>query len=105
MTAYQDVRVALQQKLERLQARMGKIQTNLRETPQPDSQEQALDRENDEVLERLEDSGREEISLIQAALARIDAGAYGICTACGAEIASERLSALPYATTCISCAQ
>ncbi len=46
-----------------------------------------------------------EIRQIEAALKRIDEGAYGICRACQAEIDPERIEALPYTTLCISCAR
>ena len=105
MTQYEDIRSALQHKLEELQRRIGKIERNLRETPEADSEEQALGRENDEVLERLDDSGREEMKMIEAALAGMDAGTYGICTRCGETISSQRLRALPYTTVCIKCAR
>ena len=42
---------------------------------------------------------------IDAALARIDAGTYGICTNCGKPIGEERLEALPWASLCIDCAR
>lgn len=38
---------------------------------------------------------------IDRALARLDAGTYGICERCGRPIAPERLEALPFATLCI----
>jgi RNA polymerase-binding transcription factor len=57
------------------------------------------------VLERLDKSGREEIQMIEAALARMDAGTYGICVSCGGTISSQRLAALPYTTACITCAR
>lgn len=105
MTSYDDIRTTLQHKREALQKRLGKIQHNLRTTPEPDSAEQALDRENDEVLEQLDGSGRAELEMIDAALGRMDAGTYGICITCGDTIALERLTALPYATACIKCAK
>lgn len=40
---------------------------------------------------------------INAALARLDAGTYGICENCGKPIHPARLEALPYATMCIAC--
>jgi RNA polymerase-binding transcription factor len=40
---------------------------------------------------------------IDAALARIDAGTYGKCVNCGAQIPEERLEAMPWATLCIDC--
>ena len=104
MMQYDDIRSALQHKLEQLRQRLGKIEQNLRETPEPDSEEQALGRENDEVLERLDNSSRKEMARIEAALARIAAGTYDVCAHCGAPISAQRLQALPYTTTCIQCA-
>jgi DnaK suppressor protein len=40
---------------------------------------------------------------IDAALARIEAGTYGICTNCGEEIPLQRLEAYPWASLCIAC--
>jgi DnaK suppressor protein len=42
---------------------------------------------------------------INAALERIADGTFGRCTACGSVISEERLSALPYAPTCVRCAR
>ncbi len=38
---------------------------------------------------------------VDAALARLEAGEYGLCRVCGREIGAERLEAVPYATLCI----
>lgn len=59
-----------------------------------------LDEEIDDTLE--ENSGHV-LAEIDEALARIDAGTYGVCVGCGREIALERLEAIPYATQCIDC--
>lgn len=40
---------------------------------------------------------------IDAAVARLDAGLYGVCQACGQPIATDRLDARPVASTCIAC--
>ena len=40
---------------------------------------------------------------IDRALAKIDAGTYGICEKCGNPIPKERLKALPYAALCVQC--
>src|SRR5262245_28942761 len=103
MTDYQALRVTLQQKLEQLRQRLGKIERDLRQPSDPDSEERAVSRENDEVLERLDDNTRKEIVQLQEAIARIDAGTYGRCTKCGDPIAPQRLQALPYTLTCIKC--
>ncbi len=49
---------------------------------------------------------REEIrlGLIRSALARMDAGSYGMCEACESEIPFERLLVFPEATGCGNCA-
>ena len=41
---------------------------------------------------------------IERALSRLDDGTYGSCESCGGAIALERLEAIPFATTCFSCA-
>ena len=43
------------------------------------------------------------IGQIDAALARIEAGTYGRCTGCQAEIPQERLELRPFAGTCVTC--
>lgn len=69
-----------------------------------DFAEQATARENDDVLRAIADESVNEINLIKAALARIEAGTYGECSACGEDIAAERLAAVPYTTLCVKCA-
>lgn len=41
---------------------------------------------------------------VDAALARLDDGTYGVCTGCGSPIAPARLEARPAARECIACA-
>jgi len=65
-----------------------------------DTATETYDRELDYTLE--ENSGHV-MSEIEAALQRIEAGTYGICTNCGKQIPEERLEALPWATLCIDC--
>jgi len=47
---------------------------------------------------------REHLAEIDAALERLDEGAYGTCTRCGRHIAQARLEARPSARLCIECA-
>lgn len=44
-----------------------------------------------------------ELAMIDAALARIEAGAYGECIDCSAHIPAPRLKASPEASRCIAC--
>ena len=51
----------------------------------------------------LREHTRTAVAAVEAALARLDAGTYGTCTACGRAITPERLEALPTAALCIEC--
>jgi DnaK suppressor protein len=65
-----------------------------------DTATETVDREIDYTLE--ETDGRL-LAAIDTALARIEDGTYGTCVNCGAQIAPERLEAMPWATLCIDC--
>ncbi|HUF96085.1 MAG TPA: TraR/DksA C4-type zinc finger protein [Acidimicrobiia bacterium] len=58
--------------------------------------------ERTEVL-GLVDSIKGQLDDVDAALARIEAGKYGICANCGKEIAQARLEARPESILCIDC--
>jgi RNA polymerase-binding protein DksA len=98
------VREGLEQRLEQLQTRVAKIEGHLRQPGHPDFAERATEAENDEVLERLDESELQEIDQIRGALERIAVGTYGSCSRCGETIAEERLQIVPYALTCVGCA-
>jgi RNA polymerase-binding protein DksA len=49
----------------------------------------------------LEGGAEKVVRLIDEALARMEAGTYGICRVCGHEIGEERLEARPWADLCI----
>ena len=51
----------------------------------------------------LRDASARRFHEVDAALARIGAGTYGRCGACGGPIAEARLEALPWASLCIEC--
>jgi DnaK suppressor protein len=51
----------------------------------------------------LEGNARELYEAVVAALGRVEAGSYGTCVRCNAEISAERLRAMPAAELCISC--
>lgn len=42
---------------------------------------------------------------IEVAMAKIDAGTYGLCESCQEPIPFERLEAMPYANACVACQQ
>lgn len=74
------------------------------EPVEKDFAEQVTQRENDDVLDALDDEARYTVRKIDDALLRIKAGEYGLCLQCGNEIPEERLQAIPYAEYCIACA-
>ncbi|WP_293838377.1 TraR/DksA family transcriptional regulator [Sphingopyxis sp.] len=98
------VRDRLEARLAALGARVERIEEAQREPLDDDLSEQAVAREDDEALDGIERAAIEDIAHIRQALARLDAGTYGQCVACGEVIAEARLDALPNATRCINCA-
>ena len=107
MDSHQDTRQRLEERLARLMQRLHKVEGNRRRERNPldpDWQEQAITRQNDEVLDGLDAEGQLELKRIRAALNRLDSGTYGTCMGCGKPIAPARLEALPYAVQCIACA-
>ena len=50
------------------------------------------------------DHARRHLAELDRALARVEAGTFGVCEVCGGPIAPERLEARPTTTTCITCA-
>lgn len=53
--------------------------------------------------EPVSEEARRELAEIDAALARIDEGSYGICEACGGPMGLQRLRAIPEARYCLAC--
>lgn len=104
MPSIETIRENLMVRLQNLEDRQSRVTQELRQPGDSDSEERAQELENEEVLEDLESHGREEIALIRKAIARIDAGSYGVCQSCGESIAAGRLEVLPYTELCIGCA-
>lgn len=104
MTAIDETRARLEQRLIELTERADAIEDDLRHPLEADSSEQAIDLSDDEALIGVDQVLHAEIADIRAALLRIEQGLYGTCAKCGEDIAPARLEALPTATRCISCA-
>jgi DnaK suppressor protein len=108
-----DVRQRLQhereQTLERLASLTGdydsvvaaSLDTNADDEHDPEGTTIAFERSQIGALVR---QVRHHLAELDAALARVDAGTYGACEACGSAIGDARLDALPAARTCITCA-
>lgn len=102
--AHENIERQLREKLEHLQTRLTRIKADAGQEHSPDSEEQAQERENDEVVDAIGDETRLSIREVNQALQRLQDGLYGTCEACGEPIAPARLEALPEATRCIDCA-
>jgi DnaK suppressor protein len=60
---------------------------------------------SDEIVDIQQTSIRRVLTEIDAALERVEAGAYGLCLRCERPIPAERLEILPYAGRCVGCQQ
>jgi DnaK suppressor protein len=103
MNDYDELANALKIRLSELRKHLAKVDHDLHKLLPADSEEQAIELENQEALEAIEKTETTEIHQIEAALKRISEGTYGTCAKCGGPIDPRRLKALPTAAKCISC--
>ena len=87
-----------------LSTRLNQLTSDMSKSHSRDSDEQAVERENDEVVENLENETMIELKQVKNAIQRLNQGNYHECMKCGLEISPERLEAIPYTNLCISCA-
>ena len=104
MTTIRARKAELERRLGELKARVARIEGELDQPVSDNFSEQAVEREDEEVLEDLGAAGVQEIRMIEAALDRIESGSYGICARCGDPISEERLDVLPHTPLCRDCA-
>ncbi|MGV3605701.1 MAG: TraR/DksA family transcriptional regulator [Planctomycetaceae bacterium] len=70
-----------------------------------DELDASLTSEQLEIDSQLAEVESRELGRIEEALTRFNDGTYGECETCGKSIHVDRLTALPYASQCIKCAQ
>ena len=104
MSDFDSIIQKLNSRKQELEDRLNRVEDSLRKTHAKDWSEQAQERENEEVVEKLEESTRIELNQINEALSRIENNEYGVCEVCDGPIRPERLEALPYTNRCFSCA-
>lgn len=88
-----------------LQKRVDRIHDHARNPLNADSAEQAAELGNVQVVSALESEAMQELTDIENALHKIDAGTYGVCATCGEDINKERLEARPACAECVDCAE
>src|SRR6516162_4789242 len=103
MNEHEKIEKALKARLSELRTHVAKVDCELHKLLPADSEDQAIELENQEALEVIGKTETTEIDQIEAALKRISEGTYGICAKCGGSIDPRRLKALPTAATCVSC--
>ena len=101
---YAEIRQVLIAKRAELASRLERIKRNITSGHSADSEEQAQELENAEVVDALGNETRRELSKIASALAQMENDTYGICVNCEEEIPMARLQAYPFADRCIRCA-
>jgi RNA polymerase-binding transcription factor DksA len=104
MVAIETRKAQLEARLRELRTRLYRVKDELEQPVSERFAEQAVEREDEEVLEDLGAAGLQEVRMIEAALDRIARGSYGICVVCGEEIGEERLNVLPHTPRCRNCA-
>lgn len=108
MEQYKSIQKKLESRRKQLEERIKSFKKRpgrLRQAADPDFQEQAVERQSDEVADFLDQKAHAELQKINQALSQMEHGQYGICIGCGKSISIKRLEALPYTDRCISCAQ
>ncbi|WP_138933448.1 TraR/DksA family transcriptional regulator [Roseovarius arcticus] len=93
----------IEAQLQELGARLKRVEDSLDEPANQDLSDQAIELEDDEVLEGIGRAALREVRLLEGALDRIAKGTYGICESCGAQIATARLDVVPHAVLCGDC--
>jgi RNA polymerase-binding protein DksA len=102
----QQIKTKLESEQARLSGLLDRTHAHLhrKEPLSADFAEQAIETENDEVVEVLDRAGQIELQQIKNALNRMFDGSYGQCSECDAEIKEARLLAIPETEFCVSCA-
>tara|TARA_Y100001936_G_C15948239_1_gene598634 strand:+ start:136 stop:483 length:348 start_codon:yes stop_codon:yes gene_type:complete len=102
------LKAQLEESRKTILSRLNKIEedrTKKRGPLDPDYDEQAVELQNEQVLEQLDRSERVELQKIDSALERLSQGSYGKCLTCGDDIHPKRLKAMPTANQCIDCVE
>ena len=68
-----------------------------------DRKDRAAEMEVGRVQQAEQQRDLDELAQVEAALARIDAGSFGVCLDCGEPIGAARLAAVPAAACCAAC--
>ncbi len=104
MEHFDNLKLKLTERKAKLEDLLNRVENSARRQLDKSYEEQAIQRENEEVLTSLDNSLNQEFEDIEKALFRFEAGTYGICESCNSQISATRLEALPHTSKCINCA-
>ena len=96
-----DLRAEIDNAQEKIAARLGDSATEAGDD-EADASSKLFEREHELALSN---NTRELLEQTEHALARIEAGTYGVCESCGKPIGKARLQVFPRATLCVACKQ
>ncbi len=105
MTDKKTLREKLEGDRARVQARIAMIQGSERRETAEGQTDPAHLWEDADIRDADLDQATQELSTIDDALQRLDLGSYGVCFSCGQAIPEGRLEVMPYAVTCVDCAE
>ena len=106
--ALEQIRTRLLARRAELQQRSSRVGQDLSRQLEPlsaDSDDRAIQLENDESLQAIGQAAMLELAEIDVALERMALGLYGTCRICGNDISAARLAAVPQASVCQRCGQ
>ncbi len=104
MSEYDEIKKRLVERKETLVNLLNRVEQSARRKLDKGFEEQAIQRQNEEVLTSLDNSLNDELNQIETALRLMDKGEYGKCESCRRQIPKKRLEVLPHANLCINCA-
>ncbi len=110
VTNYDILRSRLQSEQERLARELEQLRASVRPaeerregSPFGKREEEATEAAELETRLELEKRLMEQLAEVEHALAKFEAGTYGLCDSCGKPIDPARLEALPQASLCLEC--
>lgn len=104
--SYDNVEKALLLRRRELNARIADLLGDVAAQHEPDDEgDLAIRNYSKDWAAAALDRARRTLGEVEAALARIKAGDYGVCEVCDNSIPKARLEALPWARLCVSCAE
>lgn len=104
MYTFDELKKNLESRRAELIEKLNRVKVDLAKPYNSDWEEQAQERENDEVLDQLGSNFEEELTNINAALDRIKNNQYGICENCSTKIPLARIELRPESIRCVQCA-